>query len=925
VTGMSTAAGVPGTAVTALATVVGVAPSRGSDESRRFVAWLAAREHVLLLALIGVVYVAIYGGLLFWSNGLPFITDNNESFSTLWHARNMAEYGAGASYLLTDEVFSPHAEAHPFVHTHQGNFPRLFAFLLYMLGARSVEAQIALTTFTIGALTVFLAYHLFSQIVGPRFACVVALVLMTDYLFFAQWQVVTYRVWHACFMFAGLVCARGAARTARPGRWLVLTSLCWAGLFYYELVFAAFVSIFSALYAAWLMRRSIRRLLGFGSAQALGGTIALTILVVQLASYLGWDGLREDVSITYLARNFAANAGQDTFSSASMHAYFEFIGRLTATDPSFQARLERFYGEHNVIFWWNLVDSRPLRDSDYFVGSVFVWVFQMYTPLLVLLVGIVLGGWVLGVALDLLTPGHLFPRRPPGQAGFAIELQQPVLRGRLMLDLRMDRPTEVAPDLQDAVAWAMRIVRLGPFALALLFLLITLFRDQAYLGALPSSASFARATGGRAILMVFLGSAVGCLVLMRLVTGRWLAAGSLPLVPSWLAALLLWGIATAIRRQAAFYDQAYAPIWLGQIEATIPSLFTRGAVLAAIGLALGLIFVGDRRVTGSDSAARLRRVIPYLVCGALAYSLVYYLAAGYVLTGYLVRYGPLLVFLTDVMLALAIMLAVLAALRLLGRVAEAWRESRAWLDRASVREPRWSDHPGQTAFIGRGATALTGMLVSGALFIFLAGYWLHVQTYYVRELPPTHFAFLKLLREPPFAGATFVVSTYSAPVAWQVQEWAYFDPQFGQDEVTVVNDEVRIKRDLKTYVWLADRATNPAYQHPAYFVCSTPNHLRGVLERLTHPGNPGGRCSDLPIVRRALAGGRPYLNHQVVARDLSELDSWAILKLDWSVPPGSRLAADASGGRADLPPDEQVASRRPGGGPVPATDIVGPR
>ncbi|MGE3910173.1 MAG: hypothetical protein AB7K36_12515 [Chloroflexota bacterium] len=852
-----------------------------------------SREYRMLLAVVGLVYVVVFGGILIWSEGLPFITDANENFSVMWHSRNMAELPFASFYWLTDEAYGLDPASHPYVHTHQGNVPRLFGYLLYILGAHLVEAQIVVTTFTIGTLTVFLLYHVFSQLAGPRFACLAACVFMTDYLFFTQWQVVTYRVWHAFFMFAALACAYGVARSARPGRWLGLTFACFAGLFYYELVFVAFVSIFTGLFAAWLMRGAIRRLFAFWTVQGLGGVTALAILVIQLTAYLGLPGMREDISITFTARNSATDETPvAAFAPNSMHAYFGMMSRLSATDPVFQERLERFYNEHDIVFLWNLVDGRALRTPTYFVGSMFVWVFQIYTPLLVLLVGIVLAGWAVGALLSFVSTERLFPRwKAERRAGVDLGVKQPLLRGRLLFDVQLDGLT-VPPAWQHATAFGRMVLTLGPFGLALLFLLITLFRDNAFLGALPSSASFARATGGRALIGCLLAAGFGCVLLTWLVTGHARAFDRLPLVRSWVASVMLWGIAAAIRRHGSYYDQEYAPIWFGQIEGQVPAFLARLAVLLAAGLVVALVYAGDRRLLGERGAASLRRIVPYLVAGFLAYGAIYYLAAGYVLTGYLVRYGPVLVFVTDALIAMVLMIAILAAARPLGSLRQAGRECAAWLDSASVRRPRWQDADGQTAFLGRAAAAMTGTLGAGALLLFMVGYWANVQGYYANQFSPTHFRVLKMLREPPYAGATFVVSTYAAPVAWQAQTWAYFDPVLAQDQVTVKDGEVKVNRELNKYVWLADKDTNPAYLRPDYFVCMTPQHLRGILERITRQKDRVGLCSDMPIVKRALEGPRPYLNHQLVDRDLSEGDSWAIVKLDWSVPPGLRLVSD---------------------------------
>src|SRR5688572_19106660 len=93
-----------------------------------------ASAYRVYLLLVGLVYMFVYGGLLIWADGLPYVMDNNESFSTVWHAQNMATQDVSRSFWLTDESYGVNSEAHPFVHSHQGNFPRLFGFLLYQLG-----------------------------------------------------------------------------------------------------------------------------------------------------------------------------------------------------------------------------------------------------------------------------------------------------------------------------------------------------------------------------------------------------------------------------------------------------------------------------------------------------------------------------------------------------------------------------------------------------------------------------------------------------------------------------------------------------------------------------------------------------------------------------------------------------------------------
>src|SRR3981189_729038 len=111
---------------------------------------LAQFDAAWLVVLLS--YFAIFGGILVYSDFLPFTFDNNESFSAYWHARNMYEYGIASSFGLADEAFSYDAVAHPYVYTHAGASPRLFAYLLYLVGIRTVQAQIPTTARAVGAL-----------------------------------------------------------------------------------------------------------------------------------------------------------------------------------------------------------------------------------------------------------------------------------------------------------------------------------------------------------------------------------------------------------------------------------------------------------------------------------------------------------------------------------------------------------------------------------------------------------------------------------------------------------------------------------------------------------------------------------------------------------------------------------------------------
>jgi hypothetical protein len=328
--------------------------------------------------------------------------------------------------------------------------------------------------------------------------------------------------------------------------------------------------------------------------------------------------------------------------------------------------------------------------------------------------------------------------------------------------------------------------------------------------------------------------------------------GALSPARIWLAAALLGLVSVVVRGQSALYDQAYAPIWLDQIELALPPPLSRLALLAAAWLATVLIVVGPPDILGA-AAPVLARAVALLVCGALAYLIVDMLAAGYVLSGYLVRFSPMPVFVVDLAIALG-------AWIVLGAAVEGLRALRG------------------TCRLAGAASAVAAILM-GAM---LAGYWIQAQRTYMAIFPPDQFTpVLDLLAQPPYRGSTAVVSMYSAPVAWQTQQWAYFDPVIGQAEPAVVDGRPTLKRDLDTYVWLADKRSNPDYLSPRYYVCMIPRSFRAALGRASDRPEYVPTCGRVPIVAHAEAGDLTGPRAHVVARDASGSDAWAILELDW--------------------------------------------
>src|SRR5262249_4179376 len=151
-------------------------------------------------------------------------------------------------------------------------------------------------------------------------------------------------------------------------------------------------------------------------------------------------------------------------------------------------------------------------------------------------------------------------------------------------------------------------------------------------------------------------------------------------------------------------------------------------------------------------------------------------------------------------------------------------------------------------------------------------------------LPPTEFMFIRQLASPPFRGSSFAVNTYAAPVFTYTGEWAYYDVLLGEKDggtVTVRDGGYQVIRNAAKYLWLADRPQNQEYQGPAYFLCFQGEDLHTAVTRLKTRWSEG--CSRAGPVRYASDRSQLSVAREVVAQDVSGRDSWAIVKLDWSV------------------------------------------
>lgn len=317
-------------------------------------------------------YFGIYLGFLHYSEYLPYVLDGNETYSSLVHAYNMYFGDWSKSFGLTDEAFSPFPEAHPMIHTHQGNWPRIYAFILFALGARTAESQIILHVFTIGALSIWLMHRFFAKITSNMFALIISLIFMTDYILFAQWQVVTYRVWHCFFIFAIFNCMHEFESSKK---WKAFFIFNFAALYYWELVFAFYLSVWSLLYY-WTISKSFKKTFKCGLLISASGLSAIAILFTQLSLFMGPKNVIEDFSLTFFARNFAK------------------------TPDELIKVLKGFYETKNIAVFYNVPDSLQFKGLINYITSFFKYGFQMHTPVLSLMALIVLCSIILRFIKD---------------------------------------------------------------------------------------------------------------------------------------------------------------------------------------------------------------------------------------------------------------------------------------------------------------------------------------------------------------------------------------------------------------------------------------------------------------------------------------------------------------------------------------------
>ena len=797
------------------------------------------------LTAVLLLYFIIYGWLLWFSDYLPYVFDNNESFSALVHAYNLYHGDLSKSFGLTDETFSPLASAHPIIHTHQGNWPRIFAYVLYVLGARTIESQIMITTFTVGILSIWFMYHYFSKITSIFFAVIVCIVLMTDYIFFAEWQVNTYRVWHGFFIFSSLLCATNIGGPKKK-RWIVLTILNYIGLFYGELIFAAYVTIWAGLYSLALYGRQLKNLSISIACQLSGALMGVGILALQLLAFMGWQNVINDFKLTFVARNASENS------------------TLTA------ATFGKFYDNFNIAFFYNIIDGAMFRNVLAFVKSFFQYGLQIYSSFLTIIILILFFFWFSNVVLS-------FVKYKKFQL---IRYYQAL--GVLGLLLSCIFTVITLQQMYNII-----LITFSPFVLVASMLLIGNF----YFPMTRKAAIWMLASFFWIFIMVFM----RYYLIVSQIQFLFFLIGGLPLSVfiSWfilkasmpitlkvvdkemfgrlmICNLIILSVILYIPLQDSIYDIELKNLWVLALSSLYGD-YVWGLII--IGL-LSLIFIAilsDFKIKnllfGNSQLLGLPPVFIYLLCGFIAYTIVYLLSPGYVFSGYLSRYVVFHVFINGTLIAISFYTLLSLTRKLIEIVYIYWpiERKKAW----SIFNP---------------PIRLISSVISIVLVILIFPQWFFVQKQYIHILPPTAFNFVKYLESPDLQGKNAVANNYPFPFAYQLKGWAYNDPSIASGKLLFNANGYSYPNDLR-YLWFADRKSNSIYLHPDLFICFVSPTLQDALNHYLHPEIKMKQCSSYHIVNQALGLEENRMGHRLIKKDSSNRDQWAIVDISRDFPP----------------------------------------
>jgi hypothetical protein len=734
---------------------------------------------------IAFIYLVFFGWMLYTSNGMPYVTDNNETYSSIVHAKSISQFGVSESKGLADESYGSSLKAHPYVHSHQGNYPRLFAWIIYELGATNPMQQIVITTFTVGLAAMLLVFTFISRIANPWFAFIFCLVLISDYVFFAQWQVVTYRVWYTFVFFLQFFAIEQYLKKKNV-RWALLIVINTTLFCYGELIFAAFLGLFSFFWLTLRGWHDKKQFFWGVFCLIVGLLVAIFTLVAQGIGYLGVDNFLRDVQLTFFARN-------------------NFDTEIIAI-----SEISKFYKEHNVVFWENVISRNQFIGHQPFFRSIFSSFMLVYSPLISIFFGVLVLNYIINLGL---------PKIYQNVAGKLIQFR----------------------------SHSTIFTAVGQY----------LFTSLAIASLIWAGSRIANSYYGLSFNAWWLP-----ILAIEIVVFSWIIK-SLGNYAIFHFNFMVFFTVAASNLLPYFISNVYKPYWIDmhgiqiiQSIIVLPPLFF---VVST--------FSSSQVWRSNNTSTRIvqiltpvPQVLKFILTGLLAYAIVYSLSPGYVYSGYISRYAPFLVFIFDLLIAIAFYQLIYFFYNCLFI---------------------------KSSLVNQLSKSIFSYLALTLLFLMIS-FWLGFQYSLVRKLPPTHLPVLEKLNSPPYKDSSFIVNTYAAPVAVQTGGWAYMDPNIDKALSIKVNGEDRLLGD-KRYLWFADKNSNDEYKKPDYFICFLGQDVGTILRDITSKGNFRG-CLDFQLVKLAL--NSKYSNRELRVVEYDKLGeqktgvvSWAIVKFDW----GGRL------------------------------------
>lgn len=774
-------------------------------------------------AAVVVAAMLSFGVVILLSNGIPYGLDGNETFSSIVHAINFLNFDFSHARGLADETLSRDIAAHSFVHTHQGNFPRVFATLLYAIGFTSPEGQVIATALLIGVPSVLLWYLFLVRLLGKTGALFSIGFLLTDYALFLQTQLVTYRAWHFFFIAVGFYCVQRLIETSRA-RWNVALFFLFICLFYYELLFATFLAVAISIWAIWnLQHRPFEAMRTVGACFA-GAVLGFGLVVVQVAWLLGWDGMVRDFLGTVLARNSAKDLVEQT------------------------AELKAWSDSNRIVFFMNLIDGGMYRNLDWAVRAFTTHGFLVYSPFLFVLIA----QWGIGRASTAVSAAQWL----------AVPERRPVIWTAVALFLwALPGPISIAMCSAGLVVWCSLGVRgaskarFGWLAIgqrtAPLWILwyVVLLGDDRLLGAYPTWSGIPLRI---AMLATILGLATA--FAMSYVLGpmglRSYAAGRINvLLLSFIALAGIVGVHSD-PTSSAFWIQAFGGPVLGIFGTKV--LIACNTILV-MGLAVKAPAQRAPANSQNDSAPEFLMLAVAVLCAILAVDI---LLPGYLFSGYLVRYCVFLAPLFGAFAGYGI----------------------AWFVQAS--QEMAGAHVGHLRY--RLGTA--GVVMSACA---IAAWAVAQVTTLKLIPPGEFAHLIKALRSFPGASLavnTYAAPMYVATGANAYAGWAYADAKLGRAGTRRTEAGFEYIQDF-TFLWFADGVTNEKYLKPALYVCLQ-HRVLGQLMAESLSGAAPQSCKNNKMIAAAIAGEKDvFPAPKLLAADRTGGRQWAVVEIDYDFPP----------------------------------------